>query len=171
MLNILSWVFGFAGVGANVLIYHQKNRKNLLTAKLVSNIIWCFHYASICAWSGAAVCGISIAREIVFLNKEHNWAKSKLWLALFFACNFVSIFFTWKGVVSILPACCSMASIVIFWIGSPRLTRFAQIPISVSFLIYNTSSRSYMGILNEIFTLSSIFVSLIKQKRNNCREN
>lgn len=157
IILLLSYIFGIAGIIANFMIYRQKDRKSLLGTKLVSDIVWCIHYVLISANSGAATCGISICREIVFLNKERNWAKSKLWLVLFIICNAVSLFFTWKGIFSILPACASMVSIIVFWIGNPHLTRCIQIPISASFLIYNFSVGSYMGIANELLSLISIF--------------
>lgn len=157
MLIFLSYTFGVAGVIANFMIYRQKDRKSLLYKKLFSDIIWCLHYSLIFAVSGAITCGISICREIVFLNKEHRWAKHKIWLAIFIALNAVALFFTWKGVYSILPGCSAIVSIIVFWIGKPNLTRCVQIPISVAFLIYNIMVGSYFGIINELLSLISIF--------------
>lgn len=103
----------------NALIYQQRSRKTLLGAKLLSDIVWTVHYAMIFAWNGALACGISIAREIVFINKEHKWAKSSLWLAFFVLCAAVSAIFTWKGIVSIFPTLASIVSVFVFWIGNP----------------------------------------------------
>lgn len=157
MLTFLSYIFGIAGVVANFTVYRQKNRKSLLCKKLFSDIMWCIHYSLIFAVNGAITCGISICREIVFLNKEHRWAKHKIWLAVFIALNTVISVFTWKGVYSILPGCSAIVSIIVFWIGKPNLTRYVQLPISVAFLIYNTIVGSYFGIVNELLSLISIF--------------
>lgn len=154
---ILSYIFSVVGIIANFMIYRQKERKSLLRRKLFSDIVWCIHYALISAGSGAATCGISICREIVFLNKEHKWAKHKIWIAAFIALNAVALFFTWKGIYSILPGCSAIVSIIVFWIGNPNLTRCVQIPISLAFLIYNTAVGSYVGIINELLSLISIF--------------
>lgn len=154
---IVSYVFSIAGVIANFLIYQQKDRKSLLGVKLFSDIVWCIHYVLISAGSGAVTCGISICREIVFLSNSPRWAKSKLWLIFFMVCNAILLFFTWKGIFSILPGCASMISFLVFWIGNPSLARHVQVPISASFLIYNTFAGSYMGIINELLSLVSIF--------------
>lgn len=156
---ILSYVFGAVGVLISYVIYRQTNRKNLLGAKLASDIVWSIHYLLIAAYSGAVTCGISTLREIIFMNKEHKWAKSKLWLVGFIACNIVSIFFMWKGIVSIVPACSAVTSTVLYWIGNPDLTRRVQLPISCAFFIYNLSSGSYFGVANEVLSLISIFTS------------
>lgn len=153
----LSYIFSVVGVIANFMIYRQKDRKSLLQKKLFSDIVWCIHYILISAESGAVTCGISICREIVFLNQEHKWAKHKIWIAVFIALNAVALFFTWKSIYSILPGCSAILSIVVFWIGNPNLTRCVQVPISLAFLIYNTIVGSYVGIINELLSLISIF--------------
>lgn len=161
----ISWFLGACGIIANALIYRRNNRKNLLYTKLASDIIWCLHYLLISAFSGAVTCGISIFRETVFLNRGKKWADSKLWLILFFTCNLISIYFTWNGIFSIIPACASMTSIVIFWIGNPNLTRKCQIPISTAFLLYNATNHSYTGVINEILSLISIFSMFYKNRK------
>lgn len=158
----LAWFFGIGGILANIMIFQQKNRKHLLTTKLLADISWTTHYLLLSAWSGAAVCGIGIVRESIFLNRPRKWANSPLWLVLFFLCSLVSAVLTWKGPFSILPAFASMVSILSFWIGNPKLTRWLQIPISLSFLTYNVTVFSVTGIINEILTLSSIVIAFIR---------
>lgn len=163
--TLLSYLFGIAGIAANYWIYRQKDRRNLLHAKLVSDVVWGIHYALIAAYSGAVTCAIAVFRETVFLNRHRAWASSKLWLLGFFACNAVSIGFTWRGWISIIPACASMISIFLFWVGKPALTRRVQIPISCAYLLYNAANRSYLGIGNEILSLVSIFTFRHKEKK------
>ena len=158
----LSWLFGIGGILANIMIFQQKDKKYLLTVKLLADISWTAHYALLSAWSGAAVCGIGIVRESIFLNRPRKWANSPLWLILFFLCSLVSVVLTWKSPFSILPAFASMLSILSFWIGNPKLTRWLQIPISLSFLAYNVTVVSVTGILNEALTLTSIIIAFIR---------
>ena len=155
----LAWIFGIGGIVANILIFQQKNRKNLLRTKLLADISWTIHYIFLSAWSGAAVCGIGIIRESVFLQKPRKWANSPLWLILFFLCSLVSAVLTWKSPFSILPAVASMLSILSFWIGNPKLSRWLQIPISLSFFTYNVTVFSVTGIINELLTMISIAIA------------
>ena len=158
----VAWLLGIAGILINILIFQQKDRKNLLTTKLLADIAWTTHYLCLSAWSGAAVCGIGIVRESVFLNRPKKWADSPLWLVLFFICSLVSAVLTWKSPFSILPALASMMSIISFWIGNPKLTRWLQIPISLSFFTYNVTVFSVTGIINEALTMTSIAIAFIR---------
>lgn len=157
MVDLFAYLFGIAGVLTNCIMYRRKDRQALLKAKLVSDILWGMHYFLISAYSGAITCAIAILREIVFLNRSHSLAKSQLWLVGFLLCNATSICLTWKGIVSVIPALASMISIFLFWIGNPDLTRRVQIPISLAYFVYNFSNRSYLGMLNEVLSLLSIF--------------
>ena len=161
-MKVFAWIFGVSGIIANLVIYQQKNRKNLLMVKLGADVLWTLHYAFLSAWSGAAVCGIGIIRELIFLNNQSRWAKSKLWLVLFLICAIISAIFTWKNVFSVLPACASLLSVVSFWIGKPKLTRIFQLPISVTFLIYDIMNYSHTGMISEIMTIISIIIVLYR---------
>lgn len=160
-MKVFAWIFEVLGIIANLVIYQQNNRKMLLTTKLIADIWWTSHYAFLSAWSGAAVCGIGIIREIIFINNQKS-EKNKLWLVCFMMCALISAVFTWKNVFSILPACASLLSVVSFWIGNPALTRILQFPISIAFLTYNIISLSYTGIFNELMTLTILIIMLYR---------
>lgn len=166
-MNFVSILFGFLGISANVIIFWQKDRRKLLTVKLSADILWTIHYATLYAWSGAAVCAIGILREVVFINDSRKWAKSQVWLAVFIFCAVISAAFTWNGLRSILPAAASVTSIISFKIGVPHLTRCLQIPISVFFLIYDILCFSYIGVINEIMILISVVFAFSQLKRHN----
>lgn len=169
-LWIISCCFGVVGIVVNAIIFWQKNRERLLFVKLIGDVVWTIHYALIGAWTGAATCGISIVRETVFLNRRHSWARSNLWLVFFIALSVATGILTWQGVFNLLPVCASVLSVVSFFIGKPRVSRIFQIFISIMFLLYDIHCLSYAGIVNEVCTLTSIFISIlyfrIKAKRN-----
>lgn len=159
-------IFGALGVAANVIIYQQKNGKKLLFYKLVSDVFWTAHYVCLGAFSGAAIAAIGIIRETVFINQDKKWAQSKAWLLLFLALSVLSAAFTWKSVFSILPAVASVLAVFSFWRSKPSLTRTLAFPISASMLTYDIFCGSYLGIANEIFTLVSAFIGVLRNKKN-----
>lgn len=158
---ILSTIFGVAGIALNMAIFWQNKRKKLLLVKLVADIVRTLHYGMIFAWTRAVTCGISIIRETVFLNKKHKWAKSKLWAVAFVTLSVISGIITGKSIVSVLPVCASVLSVISFSIAKPHLTRTFQIFISVAFLIYDIYCLSYAGIINEVCTLTSVAFALL----------
>ena len=158
----IAQLIGFIGIVANAVIYQQNNRIKLLAAKLTSDILWMLHYGFIGAYSGMAVAVIGMIREGVFLADSKNKEPSEKWLIIFMIINVISAALTWKNIYSILPAAASILSVISFWNKRVAVTRVLSFPISISMLIYDISALSYSGIVNEILTLSSSAVSLIR---------
>ncbi len=165
MALIASYVFGVLGIVANVIVYQQKKGKNLLFYKLISDFLWAAHYSFLFAWSAAAVAVLGIFRELVFFNQDKKWAKSRLWLVFFLLCSGAVAVLTWKSVFSILPAMASALSVISFWRNDPRLSRGLAFPISGCMLTYDLTCDSYTGIANEIFTLVSSVVGIIRYSK------
>lgn len=164
---MLAFIVGALGVVANIFIYQQKGSKRLLLFKLVSDFLWALHYFLLNAYAAMAIALIGIFRESVFLNQDKKWAKSKWWLVLFLVCSVVSAIFTWKNIFSILPAIASVLSVISFWKNHPNLTRYLAFPISLCMLAYDVTCYSYAGIINEIFTLVSATIGMLRY-RNTC---
>ena len=159
---LTGYIFGTIGIVFNFAIYQQKTRKNILLTKLIANCFWTLHYGFLGAWSGAAICAIGVLRESIYLNNHRKWAKTKLWLLLFVLLSIISAIFTWTNPYSILPSLASVLSVYSFWRGNPTLTKILSLPISTCFLTYNIFFGSYIGIINEIFVLTSTMIVLIQ---------
>lgn len=158
-------IFGTLGVAANILIYQMKSGKKILLSKLISDFFWVLHYVCLGAFSGAAIAGIGIIRDGVFMHREKAWAKNKAWLWLFLVLSVVSAVFTWKSVFSVLPAFASVLLIFSLWKNKPMIICTLAFPISTAMLTYNIYCDSYLGIANEILTLFSAFVGVVKNKK------
>ena len=162
---MLSTIFGILGIGSTVLIYQQKTRKGLILSKLLSDVIWFLYYFSLSAYSGAAIAVIGMIRELVFINREKKWAKHPIWLIFFLALSFGCAIFTWKNIFSILPCIASAVSVISFWIGNPKLSRFLSYPISACMLTYDIASVAILGTVNELFTVISSVVGFFRHDR------
>lgn len=161
-MNIVVQLVGILGIAANVIIYQQKKGKSLLTFKLISDLLWFLHYVLLGAYSGAAIAVIGVFRESVFINQDKKWAKGRQWLILFMICSVVSSVFTWKNWFSLLPAIGSVISVISFWRNDPKLARFLALAISACMMTYDIVCGSYMGIANEIFTISSVIFGILR---------
>lgn len=170
-MDMLAKIFGFIGIACTVIIYQQKTRNGLLISKLVSDVIWFLHYFLLGAYSGAAVAVIAMARELIFMNRSKPWAKSRWWLVFFLVLSGACAVLTWKNVSSILPAMGSIISIIGFWIGSPRLSRFLSFPTAACMLSYDIICGSVAGIFNEILTVVSSIIGIIRHDIKQKKEN
>ena len=161
--GIVAQVFGLLGIIGNILIMQQKSRKMLLTFKLISDVLWTLHYLFLFAYSGFAICLISVFREIISINrKSHKWADCIVWPFLFITAAVGSAFLTWKGPVTLLTTCASILAIISFWIGKPRLSRIMAFPIGACMISYDILIISIVGIVNEAFALVSAVVGIIR---------
>lgn len=160
-------IFGILGVVSTVLIYQQKTRKGLILSKLLSDVIWFLYYFVISAYSGAAIAVIGMVREIIFVNREKKWAKHPAWLVFFLLLSFGCAYFTWQDVFSILPCIASAVSVISFWIGNPKLSRFLSYPISACMFTYDLtrSPMALFGMINELFAVTSSVVGFFRHDR------
>ena len=107
-----------------------KKRQNLLLWKLISDILWFFHYLFLGAYSGSAVALIGVFRELVFYKENQKGRKSLFYLLFFISIIVFSAIFTWKGVICIFPAIASIISIIGFWKANPELSQVLAFPVS-----------------------------------------
>ena len=161
-MKFISEILGFIGVGLNAVVYQQKKRERLLIFKLISDVVWMFHYGLMGNYSGAAVATIGIARESTFLVTDKKGINRKPFLLVFLGCACFSVWLTWSGWYSVLPATASFLSVISFWQQKPRVSRLLALPISACMLTYSIMVSSYAGIANEVFTVSSTVIGIVR---------
>ena len=158
---MIAMLIGTLGITANCVIYQQKNGKNLLLWKLISDILWFFHYLFLGAYSGSAAALIAVFREFVFYKENQKGRKSLFYLLFFISITVFSTIFTRKGVISIFPAIASIISIIGFWKANPVHSRVLAFSVSGLMLTYDLGCTSYVGIVNEVFTLFATTFAII----------
>ena len=180
-VKIFAQVFGFGAMISLFLIYQQKSRKKLLSAKLSADLFWSAHYLCLGAFEGMIPNFIGIFRELVFIRrKDKKWASCAVWPILFILINW-----TWAGilfftkevsfiiplpiqavtVIRFLPIIASTFVTISLWIDNPKLTKIISIPVSLAFLIYGIFVGSIPAIINESIGICSIIISLIKKDK------
>ena len=162
---LLGNLAGAAGIVASMIIYQQKERNQLLIWKFVSDVLWFTQYVLLGAYSGAGIAVVSMLRGIVFMNKERRWAKSRWWLYGFWALSIAIGILTWKNIFSVFTMVASIIAITSFWIGNPKLSRVLAYPISICMLIYDFNVKAISGIVNELLTLTSSTIGVLRHDK------
>lgn len=160
-MKIAGEIIGVLGVAVNFLIYQQKDRKNILKVKLLSDVAWALHYGLLTAFSGMAVCIVGGARETTFLLTEDKKDKRKFFLIAFCLIACITSALTMKDWFGLLPALASLIAVFSYWQQNPTLTKILGVPISISMLVYDLMRFSIFGFVNEILTLVSILIFFI----------
>ncbi|MBQ6564441.1 MAG: YgjV family protein [Clostridia bacterium] len=160
--NIWANVFGVMGIVTSVIIYQQKENRNMLIWKLITDTVWVIHYLMLQANSVAVVTMVAMARSVILLCQNHAWARHKAWLWVFLGSSFLLSLLAWKDWTSGLVMVASLACILAFWIGKPKITRMVSIPAAAMFLINVALNGSLWGTLNESFLLISAIVGVVR---------
>ena len=164
-MKIAGEIFGVLGIIVNFLIYQQRDRKKLLRVKLLSDLTWAVHYGLLTAFSGMAVTLVGAARETTFILTDDKEKGRKYFLVGFAVIAIVTSALSMKDWFGLLPALASLIAVFSYWQQNPRVTKILGLPISSTMLIYDIVRLSYMGIVNEIFTVISIAITLILNRK------
>ena len=157
----IAYIVGIIGITLNMILYQQTTRKSILLFKLMSNFAWAMYYLFMEMYPGLCVACVGILRETTFITVDR---KSKLGiscLAVFACTSVVCSILTWKSAFSILPAIASIVSVFGFYFSIPTLSRSLAIPIALCMGAYDISELAWIGLSNEIITLTSSIIGII----------
>lgn len=163
--KIAAQFFGVIGVGIFVIMFHSKNVNKMLKKKFFMDVAWAFHYFLIGGLAAGIMNVVCCFREIVFINNGKKFFRSKLWLILFVMINWVSVYFTWKGMYCVIPPLVSTMACYSFWQKDVTVTRCIAVSNNVLMFIYDTIVLSYMGMIGESLAFFSIISSLILDRK------
>jgi hypothetical protein len=164
-MMLVGKIAGYTAIVASVLIYQQKNKRNLLICKAVTDVLWIVHYLLLGAYTGVVVTCVALVREVVFFRSDRHNKTGKLILACFLFISVACSAFTWGGIFSVFAMLGSMLSIVSFWIGEPKVSRIMAFPISGCMLIYGVSNGSVAVLINEVLVMVSSAIGIMKHDR------
>lgn len=164
-MELAGKVAGYLAIVTSVIIYQQKTRSRLLIFKGIADILWITHYLLLGAYTGAAVTGVALVRELLFFKTDRRSRRGKIALVCFLCISVCSSILTWGSVFSIFALMGSLISIVSFWVGEPKLSRILSYPISACMLTYGVSNGSTAVLVNEILTMLSSTYYILRYDR------
>lgn len=164
MMNWVAQGLGLVAMASLLIGYQQTKREKLLACKLTADVFWTAHYLVLGGYAGAIPNFIGISRELIFINRDRKkWANRIFWPILFILIGWIMAALSFKSAWDILPILASSAVTLSLWFRNPTLTKIITIPVCASFLIYNITIGSYVGILNESLSIISLLISLIRE--------
>lgn len=140
--------------------YCLKNRKAILACSFISNFLNAIAFILLNAYTSAAMCAISIFRDILFIidqkinGKSDKIAKKDIaLLAIIYGISAVSIILTYKGPLSLLYACGSMLYTFSIWQKNTKLYRFLGIPVTLIVICDSINIKSVFGVILQCVVL------------------
>lgn len=160
--EVVAQILGAAGILVFIILYQFDNMKGVLKAKMVMDVLWAAHYLLLGAGSAFAINLICLVRELVFINGDKRFFKSRVWLWIFIAFNLVSAAITWKGYYSIFPALASSLATVSFRQKNIKTARVIGVTNNILMFTYDIFVGSYMGLIGETLAFVSVVIAIFR---------
>lgn len=157
------------------LTYCVKNRKVILVFSFTSNFLNAIAFILLGAYTSAAMCAISILRDIIFLIDEKINGKSKkitkkdiVILAFIYTLSIISIVITFKGFLTLLYAIASLIYTFSVWQKNNKIYRLLGIPVILISLCDSIYIKSIFGVILQtvvlITSIAGFITSVIKER-------
>lgn len=158
------------------LTYVVKSRKFIITFSFLSNFLNSITFILLNSYTSAAMCAISILRDIIFLIDEKINGKSKkitkkdiVLISIIYGLSLISIIATYNGPLSLLYAAGSMLYTYSIWQKNTTVYRFMGIPVTLIVIIDSINIKSVFGAILQIIVLITSTVGFFsnKEKKEN----
>lgn len=162
ILVAISYIF-------TAITYAIKNRRWLLFYSFLSLVMLGASYCLLSAWSGLAMMGLSILRNIIFLiqDKVEGAKGDKItksdWIVLFVlvAIQIVLSWQTYNGPLSLLSVFATLLYTISIWQKNITIYNILGILCSLAWISYDIYVYSPLAIFCEIILLVVMIVNLI----------
>lgn len=165
-LFIAAQICGVGGMIGLFLSFQAKTTQKICFAQSIACIFFVAQFSLLGAWTGAALNGLSLVRNLVYANSDKKWASGIYWPIGFSLINIAFVIFTWADGFSLLPAIAMVISNFALHMKNAQIARAVNFPASPLWLVYDVHTGAYMGIITEVFVMSSILLGLWRYKKD-----
>lgn len=166
LTDILIQAIGFVGIGLNLIAVQFNKHWQIILLKTLGSAMFVVQYILLKAWTGAAMDGIGILRNIIFIFAVKKGKPTLGWIVLFSALTVILGAVTFEGWVSFLAIAAKLLSCIAYGIKNPRTIRYLGLPTSLLWITYNSIHISIAGVINELFVTTSIIIAEIRFNYN-----
>lgn len=170
---IISQVFTIIMYILLAITYYLKNRKTVLIVSFLSLIANAIAYILLGAYTGLAMCGVALVRNLIFLVDEKKNGKRDeinkkdiIILIILYIISIVSAIFTYDGFLSLLSVFATMLYTYSVWQKKTNIYKLLGIPIGILWVLYNIYVKSIFGIILEgILLICSTIGYLLEMRK------
>lgn len=171
---VISQIFTIIMYALLGISYYAKNRKTVLILNFLSLIANGIAFILLGAYTGLAMVGVAIIRNIIFLIDENKNGKASkitkkdiIILIILYIISLISAVFTYDGLLSLLSVIATMLYTYSVWQKKTNIYKVLGIPVSILWVIYNIYIKSIFGILLEaVLLICSATGYLIETRKN-----
>lgn len=172
-MNIVAQVIGLLAIISYAISPHAKTKKRVLVFHLISSILYALQYFLLNAFSAMITNTVGAVKCYVFYlyeKKGKEIPKSLFWI--FMLVILALGILTYNNIYSLIPILVSILSLYAVWQNNLKVFRAIVIISSISWIAYNIIVGAYVGVIGNVFQLSSAIIAIIrfdilKEKQNN----
>jgi len=178
-IEIIAQIIGIIAMTFNILSYQGKQQRTVIALQLFGAALFSINYLLLGATVGGILNILGTIRAIIFIFKDNLNADKISWL-LAFAVSYILVYilnFTvfekeptaCNLIIEFLPVIGMLALNIGFRLKSSADIRKCGLISSPAWLIYNIVAGSWGAIICEVFTLTSIFVGMLRHDKNSIK--
>lgn len=178
---IISQIFVIISYFLLAITYAVKNRKQILIYNFGSLIATAVGYALLSAWTGMAMVGVAVIRNIIFLIQNKQGKSEQITrVDVFILLGLITITailtaFTYDGLLSLLSVFATLLYTFSVWQKNTTTYKWLGIAVSVLWICYNIYVKSLFGIILEsallLCVIVGIIMTVVKNKKSNVALN
>ena len=163
-INWLAQVIGILGIVCFVMSFQIKSNKSMLFVQALADFFFGIQFILLGGYTGCVGMLLVVLRNfIIFFKDKYKFCQFKGWKYIFVLLFCFSTYFTWEGLKSFLPFIACIGATLIYFENNARKYRTINLfCASPCWLIYDLIVGSYAGALNELITMASIIVSILR---------
>lgn len=170
MNNIIIQAIGLIGTALFFLSFQCKSNKNLFRVQFLSYLFYTIHLILLGAITGGISYIINTFRSFC-LGSKIEFARSKKMCVIICIMQLIALAITWSGWISLLPVAANIAATVGGYTHNARKIRIVGMFVnSPLWIIYDIIVGSWAGILDEVVSEISMFISIIRYGWKNLGE-
>ena len=168
--NVGIQVVGLIGTALFFLSYQCKSNKNLFRVQFLSYLCYTVHLLLLGAITGGISYILNMIRSFC-LGSKIEFARSKKMCFIICTLQMMALIITWSGWISLLPVAANIAATIGGYTHNARKIRtvgmFVNSPL---WIIYDIMVGSWAGILDEVVSEGSMFISIVRYGWKNLDE-
>lgn len=176
-MKLAAQILGVLALVENAFIFLSRKRECILQRKLLSDLLWMGNYLLLGAYTGAALNGVAVVRELIFLQRDRRrWADAPWWPIFFAALSWISPVLEWlrlgqMTLLPVLPTLGSMLFAIALYQHKPLWTKLLSIAGNLLWMIYAGIVGNPSGLLSSGILLVSALLGLFQERTDNPKKS
>lgn len=142
----------------------SNNKRLILIFQIFANLFYGLQYLSLGLLSASLMSCVSLVRCMIFhhYERKHNTTAPVSWLIVFSIISVIILFFTFSGVISVIPVVAAILYAYGIWQKNLRRFRKIVLLVSTSWIVYNFVGAAYASLIGSVFEFVSSLISIIR---------